>query len=282
MQALVPYDVTDATLVSSSAPETDYAAWVSGSTYNVGTRAIRTTGVHKVFERLLAGAGTVPPEDDAVNWVEVSSTNAWAMFDSDPTSRTIVASPLTVQITASGTWSDVVLLGVTGSTVTVSASGVSKSVSVPAEVIVGQGSTVVIGGMAGSAGTVTVSITGSGSVACAALAVGTWTYCGDTMVGSTLGGVDNCRIEWDKGGNATVQWGNKRRKLVTPINAPVAQRDQLARVLTALRARPIFWRGLPWLDSTIVWGSASASLSYRAGLPVVTGSVSVTSLAFGL
>ena len=79
-QVLYPYTITDPVLTSSSVPETDHAAWVSGTTYAAGDRVIRT-GTHRIYERLIPGAGTTPPESDSANWLDAAPTNRWAMFD---------------------------------------------------------------------------------------------------------------------------------------------------------------------------------------------------------
>ena len=67
MPQVLPYTITDPVLTSSSVPETDHAAWVSGTTYAAGDRVIRT-GTHRIYERLIPGAGTTPPESDSANW----------------------------------------------------------------------------------------------------------------------------------------------------------------------------------------------------------------------
>lgn len=83
MKVIKPHLITDSMLVSSSVAENDYPAWVSGTTYALGARVIRT-GVHRVFERLIAGAGTVAPEMDRTSppvWMDVGPTSKWAPFD---------------------------------------------------------------------------------------------------------------------------------------------------------------------------------------------------------
>ena len=80
MKLIKPHLVTDSILVSTTVPENDYPAWVSGATYAIGDRVIRITK-HRVYERLGAGAGTVVPELDSANWLDVGPTGRWAPFD---------------------------------------------------------------------------------------------------------------------------------------------------------------------------------------------------------
>ncbi len=71
--------------IYSNLAETDYAAWVSGTTYAIGDRVIRTTATtHAIYERVVAGAGTTAPEIDSTNWIRVGPTNRWSAFDDSP------------------------------------------------------------------------------------------------------------------------------------------------------------------------------------------------------
>lgn len=82
--------VTDTVLTASSVPETDHPEWLAGSTYAVSDRCIRAA-LHAVYERVVAGGGTTPPESDAVNWLFVGKTNRWAMFDDKRGTKTTSA-----------------------------------------------------------------------------------------------------------------------------------------------------------------------------------------------
>ena len=121
-RVIKPTAITDAVLVSSSVAETDYVVWVSGTTYSVGQRVIRTT-THAVYERAVAGAGTTPPEANltgtAPTWLYVQPTNRWAMFDAEIGTATTGATALTVVIQP-GVISAVSLFGLVGNSVTVS------------------------------------------------------------------------------------------------------------------------------------------------------------------
>ncbi len=87
LKVLDPITLTDAMVTSSSVPETDYAAWVSGTTYAANANVIRTQ-THSIYKRILAGAGTTAPESDTANWVRTGPTNRWAMFDASVNTKT--------------------------------------------------------------------------------------------------------------------------------------------------------------------------------------------------
>ena len=77
--------VTGTGFIYSNIAETDHSQWVSGTSYLVGDRVIRTTALtHSIYERVVAGAGTTAPEADAINWIRVGPTNRWSAFDDSP------------------------------------------------------------------------------------------------------------------------------------------------------------------------------------------------------
>lgn len=101
VSVLLPVTIDDTTLTSTNVAETDYAAWDSGTTYDVGDRAISTT-THRVYESAKASNLNHDPTDitnttgSTIWWVDVDATNAWKMFDGEKSSPTVVATPLTV------------------------------------------------------------------------------------------------------------------------------------------------------------------------------------------
>ena len=88
LKVLKPTTITDARLVSSNVTEEDHPAWVSGTSYTVGTRVIRP-GKHRIYQCAVAVSGSTAPESDAAHWVEVGPTNKWAMFDSKVSTATV-------------------------------------------------------------------------------------------------------------------------------------------------------------------------------------------------
>ncbi len=132
MNVIKPVTVTDAMLVSSNIAETDYAAWNAATNYTVGTKVIRTTGVHKIFENLIAGIDAGLPEDNTAGvsprWLDLGATNRWKMFDSkvgssstNATSINVVLNPGSVSGLAAldliGSELEVTMKDVTGGTV---------------------------------------------------------------------------------------------------------------------------------------------------------------------
>lgn len=83
-----PVQITPVMILDSNVPETDYAAWSSGTTYALDARVI-ITSTHKVYQSLQAGNTNKNPVSEPLWWIEVSSTNRWKVFDSSLSSATV-------------------------------------------------------------------------------------------------------------------------------------------------------------------------------------------------
>ncbi len=101
LSVIVPTPITDTVLISSTAPETDYPAYNTGTTYAVGDKCISTT-THRIYENLRAGNLNNDPTLIANRsgatpwWQDIDPTNKHAMFDGEVNTQTVIASPLTV------------------------------------------------------------------------------------------------------------------------------------------------------------------------------------------
>lgn len=84
MNYIEPITITDALILSGTnvaEPFTGETAWVSGGTYAIGDKRIRTT-THKVYRAITAHTGvTTLPENDPTNWQEYAPTQRWCPFD---------------------------------------------------------------------------------------------------------------------------------------------------------------------------------------------------------
>ena len=78
MKVIKSIETTDAILTYSNIAEDEHPTWLSGTSYNALDRVIYQ---HKIYERVITGAGTTPPNLDLVNWMFISATNKYRMFD---------------------------------------------------------------------------------------------------------------------------------------------------------------------------------------------------------
>ena len=78
MKVIKSIETTDAILTYSNIAEDEHPTWLSGTSYNALDRVIYQ---HKIYERVITGSGTTPPNLDLVNWMFISATNKYRMFD---------------------------------------------------------------------------------------------------------------------------------------------------------------------------------------------------------
>ena len=116
MRVIKSVVTTDAILTSSNIPEDEYPAWVSGTSYTALDKVIYE---HKIYERIVTGAGTTTPDLDQINWLDSGYTNRYRMFDnviSNVSSRT---GGIEFTLTPNQTVNGIALLNVNASTVRV-------------------------------------------------------------------------------------------------------------------------------------------------------------------
>lgn len=78
MKVIKSIVTTDTILTYSNIAEDEHPAWLSGTSYNANAMVIYN---HKIYERVITGAGTTTPDIDQVNWMYISYTNRYRMFD---------------------------------------------------------------------------------------------------------------------------------------------------------------------------------------------------------
>lgn len=114
LRVVEPVQVTSAMLLATDVPEADHPVWSAVTTYALGARVIRTTGVHKVFESLQAGNLARTPESSPDWWVEVGPTNRWALFDRANSTQTAQANAMSYDVQLAGAINAVSALNVAG------------------------------------------------------------------------------------------------------------------------------------------------------------------------
>lgn len=238
----VPFGITDAMLTSSTVAETDYTAWNAATAYTAGDFAIRTTATtHAIYLRLISGTTATAPEDDATNWVRVSATNRWKMFDMLSASPTTGASPLTV-VLEPGRISGLAIIGAVADSVTITlVDGVdtvySETVSLDQTIIENwddyffaefaqQANVVKLDLPTYSDGVLTVTFTGTGTLSVEKLIVGTATEVGVIQSGARVRRRSFTAVERDDFGELT---GITRRKSIPLVSQTLFIDKGLAR-----------------------------------------------------
>lgn len=278
MKFIRPTAITDARLISSTVPETDYAAWVAATSYTVGQRVIRTT-THMVYECLIAGVNATLPELAPTRWLAVAPTNRWGMFDQKIGTVTTVADGMTI-VLAPGRINSLALLGLDAATVTVTlvanaTTVYSASTDLTSGVNVGNWyqyfyepvysqSELVITNLIDAAlldlpaygdGVLTVTITRTGgNVSLGMLIVGLVTDVGETQYGASVSIRDYSRKEADAFGNYQLVERAYSQKMSLDVMVLKGNVDSVVKNVSRYRATNVVWIGSTLYGSLIVYG----------------------------
>ena len=126
MKVIIPITITDAIFYSSTVSETDYAVWSSITNYTAGQRCIRL-GTHSIYECLVPNSNAIPENNveevtpTTPKWLFVSKTNKWCQFDQLISVPTRAASPYTFVLKPTGFVSGISLFGLVGTSCHISA-----------------------------------------------------------------------------------------------------------------------------------------------------------------
>jgi hypothetical protein len=258
MRFIKPTAIADAQFVSSTAPETDFAAWNAATAYTVGDSVIRTT-THRIYERLIGGTTATAPESDSVNWLDVGPTNRWAMFDKAIGTVTSIATPLTVVITP-GIIDSLTLLDIGGSSVDVSmkdepggATVFSHSYPLPDRAtvlnwfdyfftdIVPQSTLTLTSLPPYSTCQLTVTVNATTTARCGTLVVGRLFQIGKTLANPTVSIIDYSRKETDAFGVTDVVERTYAKRIEARFWFDSGAVDYVSRALAGIRATPVMW-----------------------------------------
>ena len=291
MSIIKPTVLTDAMLISSTVPETEYALWNAATSYTVGQRVIRLT-THHVYENLIAGVDAGLPESNITGntprWLDIGADNRWAMFDYKVGTVSSIATPLTV-VTNPGSISGIGLLGLVGSLATIQVKSqtggtvvYSKSVNLDGTVITSfydwffepfqQLTDLSLTDLPGqySNPEVTLSITSkSGTVGCGTYSFGRVYNLGSTQYGATAGIISYSIKTFDAFGNVTiVKRANSKRNSLKIMTA-ASDFNKIYSLLSSLDSVPCIYSGTSYsgFQPLIVygfWKDFSIDVSYPA------------------
>ena len=256
---ITPTKLTDAMLVSSTVPESDFAVWAFG-TFAVGTKRIMTTGIHKIYECLVAHTSTDATGAPNLNltgatpkWLDLGPTNRWNMFDDKIGTITRQESPLTV-VLHPGPIGGLALLELEGFEATVTVKDLTGDTEVYNRVISLDGTVITsffdwffeefqqrtditLTDLPSQffSSELTVSITSpAGSVSCGVCHVGKVSQLGTTQRGATIGIISYSVKQVDAFGNLTIlkRGNSKRASLQLLINK--SQYNRVYRLLASM------------------------------------------------
>jgi hypothetical protein len=245
LQLIQPITVTDAVLASSTVPENDAVEWSSTATCALGARVMRAT-THRLYENLTAGNVGNDPAGVSGQWLDVGPTNRWAMFDEALGTSTASVNSIQVVLNADAA-NAVALLDVVATSVRVRATGYDRTTDA------GPGAITFLD-LPADAGTVTVTIAGTGPVSVGTLLIGSVTTLGLTEASPTAGITDFSRKDVDQFGEVTIVERAWAKRMTARALIRTDAVDMVANRITAVRAQPSLWIGQTGLDSLTVYG----------------------------
>lgn len=273
LKVIPPLSITDSNLTSSNVAETDYAAWLSGTTYSIGQRVIKTS-THKIYESLQASNTNHDPETNPTWWIEVSATNKWKMFDLSNSTATQNADTIVVTITPGKVVNSVTLLGVNAQTVRIKMTDPTEGVVYDVttnlnnngninnwynyffDPIVRKTTLLATDLLAYGSAAIEITITNTGNTAsCATCVIGAIKYIGEGInLGASVGIQDYSRKEKDDFGNYVLVQRSYSKRANFSMAVLNTQIDALQDLLVSLRTTPCVWIGDNNYASTVIYG----------------------------
>lgn len=274
MKILTPLDITDAMLTSSTVTEDDHAAWSSATTYSVGDKVIRTTGVHRRYEALTASTNKTP-ESNPTDWLDLGPTNRWAMFDQKVGTATTATTSMTIVLEPSRAVSAVALVGANCREATVEMSDLidgavySKTIDMESDLLGADWwhyffddfNRKSMGWLADMPSyhnpTITITLSGATgeTISCGGIVVGTMQqFASAVRYGANIGIVDYSKKDVDEWGDYQVVERNYTKTAQWSFLFTRNQVDLLHRILSSLRARPALYIGGETHDATAIYG----------------------------
>lgn len=257
MKVIKPIVIGDAQLVSSNAPETDYPVYAAATDYAVGARVIY---LHVIWESVQTPNVGKTPDTYPLYWAKIAPTNRWAMLDSEISTQTVLASPLTVTVKP-GYVNSLALFGLEGTSLAVTARNgldgavvYSKTISLDGTVIadwyqyffepsVQLGELVLPDLPPYGDAHITFSLSGAANVKVGHMAVGTAYFLGNTQYGASAGIIDYSRKDTNAAGVTTFTRRRFSKRMSASLMLDNAQMNKVQRVLADLRATPCAWIG---------------------------------------
>lgn len=295
MKMIAPIVVTDATMASSTVPETDYAAWASGTTYALGQRVI-VVATHSVYESVQASNTNHNPTTDTTStwWIRVGATNRWRAFDQRTGQATTRADSIEYQITLPSICTAVALVGLKAGSVRVRIiNGGSTIHDETRELTDDSGISswftyftyapeyserAVFENLPGYAGsTLRINIIATGGTAqVGEIIPGKLIQFGTTLVDTEISFEDMSIRERDDFGNVFIVERAAYDVITFRFAIPVGGEDRVRRAIRDTRAKPAFF----YSDATLATGSGLAvfGLARPLRIPLQSAGVSVATL----
>lgn len=276
MLIIKPETVNDATLISTNVAENDYLLWDILASYSINdTRIYVTTDKHWVIKSLVNGnVGNAPTGlDSDTNWVKVSETNRWKMFDLKTTSQTYNNDSIDVTIAGTGMNNALFLGNMDGTSITVTVkdkfdttvytysgdlidtSGIYDPYTFFFSPVVKTTDLLLIDLPIYALATYQVVITNTGSVAkCGTMLVGQQASAGNTNYGMQIGITDYSIKSANEFGDFIITERAYSKNISLQSRIVKEAIPSVVNLLNSIRATPVVWVGSSEYPSSYIYG----------------------------
>ena len=256
---IVPTLITDESLVSTSVSEDDHPIYDAATTYAAGDKVIVTTGYHKIYQSLEADNLNKFPPNSPLSWVEVGPTNAWAMFDDSPDTRTVSPTTITFQVFGDR-FNSISFLGLKATSVRIVAESVGAGGVYYDESFTLDDSGIVLNWYQYffspilrktelsvtdippiGESTYTITIEPESTAELETFVIGVKEEFGRTQYGASAGIIDYSKKEADQFGNARLVRRKFSKRMEVKLWLDKAETDYFYRRLVDIRATPVLW-----------------------------------------
>jgi len=254
---MASFEATSVGLPNQLVQEDASAAWVSGTTYAVDALVHRVE-THRVYKRLVAGAGTTEPESDPTNWRDLRVTTRWAPLVMTEDTELLVIGNLHLSLPA-GSSPGLYFGGIKASSIRtvvvkpdaslrsdrthalppayagwLSDGKASLYVDMSGEIYEGDRIDITL---------MQASVSGSalGVAGLSYLISGIDYYLGETLQGARLGITDFSRRETDEFGTTTFVRRKFAKRLNVDVMLPTADLQRVFDLLTEMRGNVVLW-----------------------------------------
>ncbi|MBA4341147.1 MAG: hypothetical protein C0423_03220 [Methylibium sp.] len=272
MKVIRPVDITaPGVLISSTLvePAAGEVAWTASATYTKGQKFYRAS-THRIYRCLLDHTGiSTPPESDleavapntTARWEDFAPTNKWAMFDQEINTQSVATGSMSVEL-APGICNALALFDLEGgqvdvsmtssaggptvfsSTIDLDTSRVTDAYEYCFEPFSTRRNVVLLNLPPYMGCRLTGAISGSGTVKCGQLVVGTLCNVGGTLKGITSRTRDfSTRSENKETGVISLKPGKKRRTISARLEVLKGAENATVQLLDDLLGKPCVWLG---------------------------------------
>ncbi|MBO9602538.1 MAG: hypothetical protein J7496_08530 [Novosphingobium sp.] len=273
MKIIDPETIDDTALDATNVAET-LAAYNPATGYTQGQQ-VRVDSTHHAYESVLAGTntGNDPTTDDGTKWLDLGSTNPWAMFDEYLESQTSNADTIAVTLVPAGIADAMAFFNLDAATISITVTDATDGVvydedfDLISDVNCGdyydycfqpiiRKTALFVDGLPPYVGPdIDVVIDNTGSTAkCGALLMGSLRTLGATVYGADFGIIDSSRKTTDDFGRTTIVPRSYRKTGNFRVIVDKDYVGEVDRILSERRAVFSVFSGTDEYESALIYG----------------------------